>query len=256
MGSPSYLSITTQMNNFAVTGLQVDADSHLIYGIIPQDSRSISITTNTIPMHPHGIFPTSENPNQLMNFCAPNSNSFSYPSLVEFQKTASFSNNTTTSSTSVTSPVGYLFDNTLLYVACNEFGFNPVAQKTGDVFFTDVTDSGKGHHRYIPPSLINWIVSTRMKVIGFMMDGYPIVAPFLVMDNITKSVRVIQTSDLNKYHGLKGTFNFTLPSGLSNTMKSMVTSTPVVSQNMSYDFVYVATFDFPYTISAFYGNPL
>jgi len=94
--------------------------------------------------------------------------------------------------------------------------------------------------------MTNWCMSTTIRVIGFLTDGYPLVAPFLIKDTSQSTgYRFVRISDLNKYHGLEGSFTVTIPISTSSTTTTTLT----------YMFMYVTTYDFPFTTSAFYGKP-
>lgn len=202
----------------------------------------VSITTNGIPTHPYGTFPDSGGTSSVAKFaavaayCATNNNSIA--------PTTSFSINnvvarpsTSQLSALTASSIGYIFDNTLLFAASDETGNNPLALELGDIFLAHCSQGNLYHRHFIAPALYNWIIDNQLRVIGFLADGYPIVAPFLV--NSSTGVRVVQSSDLNINHGLVCPITFTLPGATAS---------------VSFDFFYVATLDFPYTIAAFYGS--
>ena len=143
--------------------------------------------------------------------------------------------------------VGYAFDNIILCQALDSGGNNPLALECLDIF--GAHPSPEDYHRHmISPCLFNWILDNQIRVAGIMIDGYPIVAPFLVTDKTTGETRVVQTSDLNSNHGIVASITFSMPTLSSSSSSSSPSTT------MTFPFFYVATFDWPYTAFAFYGT--
>jgi hypothetical protein len=139
--------------------------------------------------------------------------------------------------------VGWCVDNAPLYVVTNAPHTNPANLEPQDIF-GEHPESGQVHHHSVYPSVYNWVLDYTPRLLGFYADGYPIVSPFLVYDTNTSSYRVITNTDLNINNGLKATvtFNFISPSD-GNTYY------------FQYDFCYVQTYCYPFTIGSFYGTP-
>jgi hypothetical protein len=251
--SAQNILVSAKMNNFATVGLNTALNSSTNYTLTPSSTNnlpSVYIYSSALyPVHPYGTFP-SKTVTQLSGYVASNPSSI----------TASTINGTlkTTTSKSTSNPLGpgsvaYLFDNSVLFAAGDAEGYTPVARECLDIFFGHPDENGIYHHHIIGPMITDWCLSTTMRVIGFMTDGYPLVAPFLVKDTSESAgYRFIKTSDLNKYHGLEGKFSMTMPAGVSFSNGSLTVSQNSVTLN--YTFVYVSSFDFPFTTSAFYGT--
>ena len=251
--SATYVCMTNKMNNFTSYGLNNTFSSQAAYSLKP----SIVNTTSQValacsvmyPVHPYGTFPTSS-VTQLSAKVATNPATIKSYSVSTLSTALSPTSTRSTTNYLTAGMIGYLFDNTILFAAGDADGYTPFARECLDIFFGHPDPSGYYHHHFIAPTMTNWCLSNTMRVIGFLNDGYPLVAPFIVKDtNSTNQYRYITTSDLNKYHGLEGSFSFTL-SAVSSSSSS--TTTPVT---LSYSFIYVATFDFPFTASAYYGTP-
>ena len=139
--------------------------------------------------------------------------------------------------------VGWCVDNCPMYVVTNDLMTNPASLEPGDIF-SEHPESGQCHHHSVAPPMFNWVLDYVPRLVGFFADGYPIVSPFLVYDTNTTNYRAITASDLNANNGLVAdvTFNFVSPSdGQTYYFK--------------YDFCYVQTYCYPYTIGSFYGTP-
>lgn len=139
--------------------------------------------------------------------------------------------------------VGWCVDNAPLYVVTNAPQTNPANIEPQDIF-GEHPESGEVHHHSVYPAVYNYVLDYTPRLLGFYADGYPIVSPFLVYDTNTSSYRVITNTDLNINNGLKATvtFNFISPSD-GNTYY------------FQYDFCYVQTYCYPFTIGSFYGTP-
>lgn len=245
--STQYILLSTKLNNYTAAGLiSVSGNS---YGIAYTNSN-VTISTNSIPTHPIGLFPTANTTAPpftnygISNYCSVNIGSIGTASSISFTVKAA-------KCSSVTYPygyplnagvLGYIFDNSPMFAAGDVDNCNPIALELGDIFMGHVSSAGIYHRHFIAPAIYNWVVDNQIRVIGFLADGYPIVAPFLITKNGT--TRVINTSDLNQNHGIVSNISFTLK--MSST----------TSYAMTFDFFYVATFDYPYTIGSFYGTPI
>jgi hypothetical protein len=243
-----YISQSTKYNNYSIVGLNVSSEYSAYYNIIPTSSSSISITFNSYPVHPVGSFPNEyEFGTQVAAYCDYNNEEVVSVSTETLSVTAA-------PSSTMFNPLnmtlsGYIFDNVIICQALDSDGKNPISLECVDLF--GCHPSPEDYHRHnISLPLCNWVIDNQLRVAGFMLDGYPIVAPFLVTDKTTGAVRVVQTSDLNVNHGIVTNITFSMPS-LSSS--STTTTSPTTTQ-MSFDFFYVATFDWPYTAFAFYGT--
>jgi hypothetical protein len=255
--STSYpnISMTSKMNNFATFGLNTDLNKSASFSVTPSMTTigNNSYPTITVsspsspavlyPVHPYGTFPSSS-VSQVSTFVATN------PTAIQ-PKTMNGTYIATTSSsidqTLSGGVIGYLFDNAGLYAAGDAEGYTPITRECLDIFFGHPDSNGMYHHHFIGPTMTNWCMSTTIRVIGFLTDGYPLVAPFLIKDTSQSTgYRFVRTSDLNKYHGLEGSFTLTIPISTSST----------ITTTLTYRFIYVTTYDFPFTTSAFYGKPI
>jgi hypothetical protein len=248
------ISMTSKMNNFATFGLNTDLISSASYSVTPSmttigNNKYPTITVSSssspavlYPVHPYGTFPSSS-VSQVSTFVATNPTAIK-PKTMNGSYIAATSSST--DQTLGAGVIGYLFDNAALYAAGDAEGYTPITRECLDIFFGHPDSSGMYHHHYIGPTMTNWCMSTTLRVIGFLTDGYPLVAPFLIKDTSEAiGYRFVKTSDLNKYHGLEGSFTVSMPNSTTSTTTTTLT----------YGFIYVTTFDFPFTTSAFYGKP-
>ena len=126
--------------------------------------------------------------------------------------------------------IGFTFNGLPLYAAIDDQGLNPIVLECGDLFGTHPSP-GDYHGHFINPALHDFVIDYKKVVIGFAFDGYPIVRNYLI------DGRPIQSSDLNLNHGVEASISFTLN-----------------GTTLTYDFYYVATLDFPYTIASYRGQ--
>jgi hypothetical protein len=242
-----YISQSTKYNNYSIVGLNVSSEYSAYYNITPTSPSSISITFNSYPVHPVGSFPNEyEFGTQVAAYCDYNNEEVVSISTETLSVTAA-------PSSTMFNPLnmtlsGYIFDNVIICQALDSGGQNPISLECVDLFACH--PSAQDYHRHnISLPLFNWVIDNQLRVTGFMLDGYPIVAPFLVTDKTTGAVRVVQTSDLNVNHGIVANITFSMPS-----LSSSSTTTPPTTTQMSFGFFYVATFDWPYSAFAFYGT--
>jgi hypothetical protein len=127
--------------------------------------------------------------------------------------------------------IGFTFNGLPLYAAIDDQGYNPIVLECGDMFGTHPSP-GDYHGHFVSPALHDFVIDYKKVVIGFAFDGYPIVRNYLVSPG-----RPIQSSDLNLNHGIEASISFTLN-----------------GTTLTYDFYYVATLDFPYTIASYRGQ--
>lgn len=237
--SNQFLLQSVKYNNYCITGLNILPSFTPTYSINPIASgigsstgTTISITSNSYPVHPVGTYPEKGSKTQVAALLDPNNSSVTSLTSSTFKVTARASS-TKWGALSM-DRIGYAFDNIPLYGAIDAGGYNPVGFECPDLFGTH--PSPQEYHRHvITPPLYNWVIDNNLRVCGYLMDGYPIVAPFLVtVDGVT---RVVKTMDLNRNHGVVADISFAI-NGVQ----------------VRYDFFYVATFDWPYTAFAFYGT--
>jgi len=237
--SNQFLLQSVKYNNYCITGLNILPSFTPTYSINPVASgigsstgTTISITSNSYPVHPVGTFPDKGSKTQVAALLDPNNNSVTSLTSSTFKVTAKASS--TKWGALNMDKIGYAFDNIPLYGAIDSGGYNPMGFECPDLF--GAHPSPQDYHRHvITPPLYNWVINNNLRVCGFLMDGYPIVAPFLVtVDGVT---RVVKTTDLNRNHGIVADISFAI-NGVQ----------------VRYDFFYVATFDWPYTAFAFYGT--
>ena len=244
------VSMTSKMNNFTTYGLNTDLINSASYKVTPSKKTIagksyplVTVSGNLYPVHPYGTFPSSTVTPQLSAYVATNPKSILSQSLSADLVAATSSSTSQPLSAGV---LGYLFDNAGLYAAGDADGYTPITLECLDMFFGHPDSSSLYHHHFIGPTMTNWCISTTLRIIGYVSDGYPLVAPFLIKDT-SESIgyRFVKTSDLNKYHGLEGSFTIAMPDSTTST----------TTTSLTYGFIYVTTYDFPFTISAFYGKP-
>jgi len=252
-----YLLLSTKFDNYPISGMIVSPTA-VSCTLSSTGSNALSISYNGAPVHPTGCFPSQfQTPGtnnsscgyQVAAYCGPNPNKIAAFTTNQTMSGTATAGTSSTTYGSMLRPgiIGYCFDNIPIYAAGDAENYNPLAREVGDVFMCHADESSTYHRHFISPSIYNWTIDTKLRVVGFFMDMYPIVAPFLINDPSGTGSRVINTKDLTYHHGLKAgtgqyfTVSFTPPSS----------TTPI---SLQYDFVYVATFDFPYTIGSFYGT--
>ena len=249
--SNNYLNMTSKMNNFSTPGLIASSGGDYTFTpttqtVAGRSYPSFTIKASLFPTHPYGTFPSSLT--SLSSYVATN------PAYATLKPMTSAPTSATTKATIQnlgSGAIGYLFDNAILYAGGDAEGYTPTARESLDIFFGHPDSSYYYHHHFIGPTMTNWCMSNTMRIIGIMTDGYPLVAPFIVKDTSTSlGYRYVKSSDLNSYHGLEGSFTYTISSASSS---STATATSKTYTNVP--FIYVSTFDFPFTASAFYGKP-
>ena len=206
-------------------------------------SSQVKIYSVSIPTHPCGNF----NGNTTIYgsaamYIGKNPNTISLVSMgINASASACGINNNNNTTTVRGANLGFLFDNVVFNSSGDDTQQNPVVKETLDVFGGHPNSYGY-HHHYVYPSLYNWVVDYYFRVVGFMADGYPIITPFLVTDNKTGLTRIIAPQDLNQNNGMvcNISFNFTYQG---------------TTQYYQFNFCYVATNCFPYTIGSLYGTP-
>jgi hypothetical protein len=237
------------LNYFTTNGQSSTTNSLYVFPTITQKSSNyISIKSISVPCHPVGNWNGNITTANSASYYIGNNPQYvsQYKAYVDAsgnsQPNGVYGNNIAT----VPGTAGWLFDNCGLYTCSDDTLQNPMMKEILDIFGGHPNASNNYHHHAVYPFLYNWVVDYNPRLVGFMADGYPIVSPFLVSDATTGSTRIITASDLNINNGLVAntvSFNFTI-SGYT---------TP---QYYSYDFCYVATNCFPYTIGSYYGIPV
>jgi hypothetical protein len=236
--TPPWLNYTTDILNFweKITGY---ATSGLVYHTpvtaninINTQTNTITYTSNDAQTHPIGTLPVPNT--DACYYYDPNPNSFEYQNVIITIPTNPSVNAEATSSRS--GPIGFFFDNVMLFAAIAESGIDPEIIESVDYYETHAQEDGIVHRHAFSLMLSNFVIDSTLRVVGFLIDGFPIVAPFQAyFDGV---YRPIETNDLDVCHGFASTISFTLE-GVS----------------LSYDYFYVCTLDFPYLTSAFRGTP-
>jgi hypothetical protein len=224
-----------KINNYVAPGLNV-LSSYAKPTITQISSSQVSISTNSIPPHPVGTFP-NVTIQSICTYLSSNSNSIE-AQVYKINTPAVAANNTSYSSATTASAIGYYFDNVVTFAASDSNFLNPLVKECLDAFGGHPDSSNVYHHHYLPPALLDWVIDYDFRVVGFMCDGFPILSPAIVKDTTTSSNRVITAKDLNVYNGIEATISFNLN-----------------GNNYSFPFAYVATYCYPYTIGQFYGTP-
>ena len=236
--TPPWLNYTTDIMNFweKITGY---ATSGLVYHTpvtaninINTQTNTITYTSNDAQTHPIGTLPVPNT--DACYYYDPSPNSFEYQNVIITIPTNPSVNAEATSSRS--GPIGFFFDNVMLFAAIAESGIDPEIIESVDYYETHAQGDGIVHRHAFSLMLSNFVIDSTLRVVGFLIDGFPIVAPFQAyFDGV---YRPIETNDLDVCHGFASTISFTLE-GVS----------------LSYDYFYVCTLDFPYLTSAFRGTP-
>lgn len=205
--------------------------------------ESLIIKTNCIPNHPIGQFPISSsysayNYDTNPNIILPQNGTFILPRnpiLSPLQNPPVLGQPPFPVREG---PLGYFFDNACFFICIDEQGKDAAALEGVDAYSGHPQQQGIYHHHALNLNLMNYQVNTTVSVVGMILDGFPLVAPYLIPDFTTGEYRIITTQDLDECHGIEKTISFTFQ-----------------GENLTYPYYYVCTLDFPYTVSAFRGIP-
>jgi hypothetical protein len=252
------LYIGNKVNNInwpSWTGHTGSYSTPTIYGASTNSASptgTIYIKSNSIPVHPSGKFIQSASmPVQTTTpYSAPAYYINQYDTEVgvynyNFSANAAANGyNNNNLPLSYGNHSGWCADNVALFSQSNDLGQNATHLEPLDIFSEHVPKGGLTHHHVMAPHIYNWVLDYTPRLLGFYFDGYPLVTPFLVYDTSTKSYRMINSADLNANNGLVAnvTFNFVSPSDSK-------------TYYFKYDFCYVCTYAYPYTIGSYYGTP-
>jgi len=229
-----YIRNSTRYNNYLVAGYNTSSTSASL-SLSLLANGYVSVSTNSIPKHPLGTFPNNSQ-YQVSGQIDYNVSSYSSSvTTITINKKPSAALNPQNNVMQI-GQSGILFTNTSLYNPTDLDGINPASNESVDIFLTHPGLSGNAHCHFPTPMMYNFIIDKQPRVIGVMKDGYFLLSPFLISTN--SGDRVIKSSDLNKFHGITGNISITY-----NGVTAI------------HDFAYVCTYDYPYTIAAYYGTP-
>ena len=218
--------------NYSVSGFNTKLPSISTLDI-DNVQQIIQFTTNVAPGHPIGDTPVPTT--DACHVYDPNPNVFEYQNYIFELPLNPTANSQPTAA--YFGPIGFYFDNTMVYAPISEAGTDPVVQESLDPYYAHVQEDGIYHRHNYGYLMTNFVFDSQIRVVGFIIDGFPLVAPFQAyFDGV---YRPVQTSDLDECHGIAQTITFELN-----------------GQRLMYDYFYVATFDFPYIVSAFRGTPV
>ncbi len=138
---------------------------------------------------------------------------------------------------------GFSLKNTPIYNSLSRAAYDAVSVEAIDANYQHCEETGTLHTHSAFAFINNnqdgsWKISTDVRVIGFITDGFPVVAPYLVYDPTIPGYRVIQNSDLDECHGIRQQISFTLN-----------------GTTLTYPYYYVGTLEFPYIFTAYRGTP-
>lgn len=245
--TPLYLNNIYKVQNYSRPGLSTPTDLSVTFTLPTISSSSttqISISSNSIPCHPMGTWDGSNNNyNCVSSYQGWNQvtvTAYSFAFSATAAASGTLSNNTGTN----TGVLGWMVDNVSTFAASDGTFQNPVVKETLDIFGGHpLGGQGVYHHHLVLPQLYNWLVDYNHRLVGFAIDGFPILSPCLVKDKTTGSTRLIAGSDLNINNGLTGTFTFSFTYGGKNLQ-------------FSFPFAYIGVPCYPYFIGSFYGTPV
>jgi hypothetical protein len=218
--------------NYCVSGFNTELPSISTLEI-DNVQQIIQFVTNVAPGHPIGDTPIPTT--DACHVYDPNPNVFEFQNYTFELPLNPVVNSEPTSA--YFGPIGFYFDNTMVYAPISEAGTDPVVQESLDPYYAHVQEQGIYHRHNYGYLMTNFVFDSKIRVVGFIIDGFPLVAPFQAyFDGV---YRPVETNDLDECHGIAQTITFELN-----------------GQRLMYDYFYVATFDFPYIISAFRGTPV
>ena len=229
-------SFWEKINGYAVSGIVRDISSTtpLADLTIQSSPPSIQFLTNAVPCHPVGIFPVQDSDACLV-YDPESSSSALVPQTLQFTIPLTPSINSTPTA-AISGPIGFFFDNSMVYASVSTDGLDPETYEASDYYEARVDTNGTYYRNAFSLMLNGFTIDNILRVVGFMCDGFPIVAPFQA--HLGGVYRPIQTNDLDVCHGFASPIQFVLN-----------------GQSLSYNYFYVATLDFPYLFSAFRGTP-
>ena len=245
-----YLYLGTKVNNMTFPGWT----GPLAYSIptiqggstgLGTPSAKVTLISNSYPIHPIAYFLPQET---TTPYTAPARYINQYPSspaasCFSFTATATGNGYNGNSYSVPFGVIGWCVDNCPLYIVTNDLMTNAVALEALDIFAAH-PESGQLHHHMAVPSVYNWVLDYTPRFLGWYQDGYPLVSPFLVYDTTTGQNRMITSTDLNANNGLVATVKFNLVSPKDGQ-----------TYYFQYDFCYVQTYCYPFTLGSFYGTP-
>lgn len=213
---------------------------------------SATITTSTLTGHQISQFPILDTTLKAIDG---NSNTIKAQKLLIYLTTSPTGGTSAWTSSKATKTgmgiMGFWLDNTPLYVMVDNDGQNPASLEIQDKYARHPVESGEYHGHLLSPEIINYTLSKlTLSIVGFAIDGWPIVAPFLKSNGT-----IVANTDLDVCHGILLTGNtLGLPTTVTFPFKVTV-GTSVVTTTVSYTYAYVCNLEYPYTIGAFRGTP-
>ena len=203
------------------------------FNVTYPNPSQLQIQSNFYTIHNSGDFPMPIE--QSCAFYDTNPNSYS-PQNTTFLFSR-FPTINATASPVVVNICGIWFDNAAAFVAIDVAGRDPAAYESVDAWCTHPEELGINHHHLLFPVLLNYKIDTQVRVVGFALDGFPIVGPYLERKDGEWSLWY--TADLDECHGIQKSITFDF-----------------YGQTLTYPYYYVCTPDFPYWISAFRGTAI
>ncbi len=190
------------------------------------------ISTNFIPYHTTGIYPMPKT-SQCYPYDPDNSTTTIQNVVMTLPLKPVYSNTPQPVSLGIQ---GYCFDNSAFFMGLDEDANDAVSLRCLDNYWGHPQQEGIYHHHTTPFAIINNTIDTKVRVVGFALDGFPIVAPYLVLRS-DGSYSPLTTDDLDECHGMYKNITFTFQ-----------------GESLTYTYFYVTSLDFPYWISAFRGS--
>jgi hypothetical protein len=232
--SRKLLNFWEKINGYAVSGFVRDIAVSQADLRIVSSPPSLQFVTNAVPCHPVGIFPVPHTDACLV-YDPESSPSALVPQALQFNLPLNPSVNSVPTA-AFSGPIGFFLDNSMVYAPVSSDGLDPETYKCSDYYEARVDAGGVYHRNAFSLMLNGFTIDSTLRVVGFMCDGFPIVAPFQA--HLGGVYRPVQTKDLDVCHGFASPIQFTLN-----------------DQSLSYNYFYVCTLDFPYLFSAFRGTP-
>lgn len=226
------------------------------------NANNIVVQTNSIPDHAIGYYPITPflpdgvTPNPVYPYDSSDA-SFKYCYITyTFPRNPTIQSNV---SPCTKLPMGWAFDNCAVYAPLDDGYNDPIGTHIVDVYQVHPEDVyGMGHRHAASPFIYssNPVVdalSQQIKVIALMNDGFPLIRHFLKQDGTP-----VTNADLDECHGadmvrlsaltgvnyVANPLNFNLMDTLTNQVTTL-----------SYNYVYISTYEFPYILTGFRGTP-
>ncbi len=229
--SSEYLNYYYKTQNYTQSG-NLNTGTSTYSFTIDKINKNLIIATNFIPYHNTGKYPMPKT-SQCYPYDPNQGTTQAQNVVMTLPLNPVYSDSPSSTKLGIQ---GYCFDNAAFYMALDGDGHDAVSLRCLDSYWGHPQEEGIYHHHTTPFAIIDSIIDTKVRVVGFALDGFPIVSAYLV-ERDDGSFSPLSTNDLDECHGLKKNISFVFQ-----------------GETLTYSYFYVTSLDFPYSISAFRGS--